>query len=223
LGGLAAAAAHELGSPLATIAITARELADALPEDSPFGEDVQELVTQSRRCRDILRWLSEQPEPDQHDAFIRMPLSRLLEGIARPHQDGGTEIEIRVEVEDGAQEPVLNPLPTVRHGLGNLIQNAVQFARRRVRIRVLVSVDQVRVVIEDDGPGFAPEVMEQLGEPYVSTRRDEGGLGLGVFIAQTLLARSGASLRFETRRGGATVEVNWPRDRLEHYLAEEPR
>lgn len=223
LGGLAAAAAHELGSPLATIAITARELADALPEDSPFAEDVRELVAQSRRCRDILRWLSERPEPDQHDAFTRMPFSRLLESIADPHRDTGVRIEIRVEAEDDAEEPVLNPLPTVLHGLGNLIQNAVQFARRQVRIGMLVNADRVRVRIEDDGPGFAPEVIEQLGEPYVSTRAASGGLGLGVFIAQTLLARSGAWLKFDNVQGGARVDITWPRDRLEHYLAEESR
>jgi len=223
LGGLAAAAAHELGSPLATISVTARELADNLPDDSPLAEDVAELVTQSHRCRDILRRLSERPEPEQHDAFTRLPLSTLLATIGAAHQRMGVVVRVALEPVEGGVEPVVAPVPTLIQGIGNLIQNAVLFARTEVRVTVLPGPERVTVRIEDDGPGFAPEVIEELGEPYVSTRRESGGLGLGVFIAQTLLVRSGASLTFVNGYAGAVVEIVWPAERLEAQGLEDLR
>jgi two-component system, sensor histidine kinase RegB len=217
LGGLAAAAAHELGSPLATISVIARELARAVPQDSPLAEDVAELVSQSRRCGDILRTLGRRPEKDDHAPFTRLPLSHLLELIAAPLQRGGIELQIVLDRKGGlgGDEPLVSPDPALKHGLANLIDNALSFAVRRVRITVVPAGPRVEVRIEDDGPGFAAEVLEELGEPYLSTRQGTGGLGLGVFIAKTLLARSGATLQFENRELGARVTVSWDRARLD--------
>ena len=219
LGGLAAAAAHELGSPLATIAVIARELARGVPQDSPLAEDVAELVSQSRRCREILRSLGRRPEEDEHAPFTRLPLSHLLELIAAPLQRPGVELQIALAREDaeGWDEPAVSPDPALKHGLANLIDNALGFAARRVRITVVLAGPQVEVRIEDDGPGFAAEVLEELGEPYLSTRQGSGGLGLGVFIAKTLLARSGATLQFENVETGARVTVAWDRARLDRW------
>jgi two-component system, sensor histidine kinase RegB len=217
LGGLAAAAAHELGSPLATIAVTARELANSMPPDSPLIEDVTELVSQSQRCREILKSLSQQRQSDEHAPFTRVPLSTLLETVAEPFRR--CEIDLDVEVEGSASEPSLAPTPELRHSLVNLIDNAVGFAERRVRIVVDASNDMVSVRIEDDGPGFAPEILELLGEPYVSSE-PRGGLGLGVFIAQTLLARTGAALQFGNLGRGARVTITWRRAALEEQSRE---
>jgi two-component system, sensor histidine kinase RegB len=217
LGGLAAAAAHELGSPLATIAVIARELSRAVPQDSPLAEDVAELVSQSRRCRDILHSLGRRPDEDEHAPFTRLPLSRLLELIAAPLQRPGVELQIAVEPEDGWDEPAVSPDPALKHGLANLIDNALSFAARQVRVTVVLAGPRVEVRIEDDGPGFPAEVLEELGEPYLSTRRESGGLGLGVFIAKTLLARSGATLQFDNARRGARATVAWDRARLEEW------
>lgn len=221
LGGLAAAAAHELGSPLATIAITAREMANSLPPDSPLADDVAVLVSQSQRCRDILRSLSQRQDSQEHTRFTRMPLSNLLETIAdacrrRP------EVTVEVVAERPARwpEPQLVPSPELRHALANLIDNAVQFATQRVRIGLEVGSDRVIVRIDDDGPGFSPEVLELLGEPYLSTRHEVGGLGLGVFIAQSLLARTGATLQFGNVKQGACVTIVWDRATLEGSAAE---
>ncbi len=217
LGGLAAAAAHELGSPLATIAVTARELANSVPADSPLAEDIAELVSEGRRCREILRSLSQKGESEEHAPFTRMPLSNLLETIAdscrrRP------EIAVTSTVEratPASPEPQLVPTPELRHALANLIDNAIQFAQRDVGIVLSLTPEQVEVRIEDDGAGFPAEVLELLGEPYLSTRNEAGGLGLGIFIAQTLLARTGATLQFENRDKGARVTITWPRVSLE--------
>jgi two-component system sensor histidine kinase RegB len=217
LGGLAAAAAHELGSPLATIAVTARELANSVPPDSPLAEDIAELVSEGQRCREILRSLSQTRESEEHAPFTRMPLSNLLETVAdacrrRP------EVAVTGTVErttPGCREPQLVPTPELRHALGNLIDNAIQFAEREVRIVLSLAPERVEVRVEDDGAGFTTEVLELVGEPYLSTRSEAGGLGLGIFIAQTLLARTGATLQFANREKGARVTIGWDRATLE--------
>ena len=222
LGGLAAAAAHELGSPLATIAVTARELANNMPADSPLAEDMAELVSQSQRCREILRSISQRREADEPMPFTRVPLSDLLEELVETHRRPDVAVDVSV-IEHGANplaEPRLDPTPEVKHALGNLIDNAIQFAEREITITVDLRPAQVDVVIEDDGPGFPPEVLEFLGEPYVSTRHETGGLGLGVFIAETLLARTGASLQFGNQAKGARVVVTWRRGALDDNAPE---
>jgi two-component system, sensor histidine kinase RegB len=221
LGGLAAAAAHELGSPLATIAVTAREIANSLPPGSPLTEDAAELVGQSQRCREILRSLGQRQADEDHRPFTRLPLSHLLETIAEPYRLPDIDLGIEVErAEAHGAEPRLAPSPELRHGLGNLVDNAMRFAEREVRIAVVLRPEQVELRIDDDGPGFSPEVLEFLGEPYLSTQHEAGGLGLGIFIAQTLLARTGARLQFDNLKRGARVSVSWPRAALEETASE---
>ena len=211
LGGLAAAAAHELGSPLATIAVIAKELVNATPADSPMAEDIAELVGQSARCRSILASLSQDRSADDHAAFTAVPLGSLLGTLAEAYRRLG--ITVTVEVEDHAggarPEPSWVPTPELRHALGNLVDNAIQFAERAVLIRVGLHRERLDIIIEDDGPGFSPEVLDLVGEPYISTRQAIGGLGLGVFIAQTLLARTGATLQFGNQSSGAQVIISW--------------
>jgi two-component system, sensor histidine kinase RegB len=213
LGGLAAAAAHELGSPLATIAVTAKELARSLPPDSPLHEEAAELASQTQRCREILATLSQPRSEGEHAPFTRMPLSSLLDGIAAAY--GRPRVAVEVAVEGEGKEPTVTPSPELRHAFANLIDNAIQFADGRVAIRVRSEAARVAVVIEDDGPGFDPEVLQEVGEPYMTTKREAGGLGLGVFIAKALLGRTGAVLSFDNTPSGARVTVEWPRDALD--------
>jgi two-component system sensor histidine kinase RegB len=221
LGGLAAAAAHDLGSPLATIAVTARELANAMPKDSPLAEDVAELVSQSQRCREILRSLGQRPDSEALRPFTRVPLSALLTTIAESYGRPEVELEVAVDRADGDPvEPQLVPTPELKHAFANLIDNAIKFARTRVRIVVHLDADVVEVRVEDDGPGFSPEVLELLGEPYISTAQRSDGLGLGVFIAETLLARTGATLQFGNLPDGARVTVRWQRAALQEFAPE---
>lgn len=221
LDGLAAAAAHELGTPLATIALVARELERDLPPDGPHSDDVSLLRSQVERCRGILERISSLgEEPGGH--LDRLPLSSLIEEIAAPHREFG--IEIAVSLEGTPPDPIGRRDPGIIYGLGNLVENAVDFAVAAVAIRATWSADSVIVEISDDGPGFPPDVMAKIGEPYISTRgrrrgsSDQSGLGLGLFIAKTLLERSGATLRFGNRLGedgGAVVSAAWPRNRFE--------
>ncbi|PSJ59116.1 ActS/PrrB/RegB family redox-sensitive histidine kinase [Kumtagia ephedrae] len=218
LDGLAAAAAHELGTPLATITVVAKEMERALGNDPKFREDVTLLRSQSERCREILKRLTSlSSESEGHMA--RLPLTSLIEEVIAPHRDFG--IAIRLEPgERIGQEPVGHRNPGVIYGLGNLVENAVDFAASTVTVRWRWNDEAVTIDVVDDGPGFRPEILDRIGEPYMSTRQGPepgGGLGLGLFIAKTLLERSGAGLSFfnANERGmGAVAQVSWRRDQF---------
>lgn len=220
LGGLAAAAAHELGSPLSTIAVVARELVRELPPDGDLAEDARLLLSETQRCRDILASLARRSDPEADLPFRTVPLTALVEEAAAPHHRDGVTVIIETYDADDRSSDGPNPTPPdvprapeVLHGLGALVQNAVQFARQTVEIGLSWSDDRITITVEDDGPGFSPTVLSRLGEPYVSTRAGRRGhLGLGVFIATTLLGRSGATVRFANRAdGGAHVGIIWPK------------
>lgn len=219
LDGLAAAAAHELGTPLATIAVIARELERGIEANSPHADDVRLLREQAQRCRDILTKLTQL---STGEPFDRMPLAALIEEVVAPHRNFGIDINVTYSQNSGAPMGARNP--AVLYGLGNILENAVDFAQARVEVRADWSEDDIAVTISDDGPGFAPEVMDRIGEPYVRSskrRRMNGettGLGLGFFIAKTLLERSGATIEFENRTypdRGAVIEIRWHRSDFE--------
>jgi two-component system sensor histidine kinase RegB len=224
LDGLAAAAAHELGTPLSTISVIATELARAIEPSSPHADDVRLLREQAQRCRDILAKLTELSS-DQ--PFDQLPLSALIEEVVAPHRNFGVAIEVALP--DEPRPPVGARNPAILYGLGNLLENAVDFAQERVEVTADWNGEDVAVIISDDGPGFAPEIIDRIGEPYVrsSKRRrmnaggETTGLGLGFFIAKTLLERSGATLDFENRAfpdRGAVVTIRWGRSDFERPL-----
>ena len=217
VGALAAAAAHELGSPLATIAVVAKELAHDLPEDSPHAEDAALLLSQSERCRKILAELARQPEHDGGSPYTRLPISALVETAGALHQHDGVKLIFATAGQPGPEEPLVRRSPEIMHGLNNLIQNAVQFARREVSVTTFWDKAAVTVEIADDGPGFPLHLLGRLGEPYISTRAGAADhMGLGIFIAQSLLERSGARLAFDNLpEGGAHVAIFWNRANLE--------
>ncbi|MBP1851799.1 ActS/PrrB/RegB family redox-sensitive histidine kinase [Rhizobium halophytocola] len=222
LDGLAAAAAHELGTPLATISVVAREMERELGNDERFGEDVHLLRSQSERCRDILRRLTSLPsESEQH--MRTLPLSSMIEEVVAPHREFGITIDL-VEQRGKGPEPVLERSPGIQFGLGNLVENAVDYARDKVTLTVGYTASLVTIMLEDDGNGYSQDILARIGEPYMTSRsraESAGGLGLGLFIAKTLLERSGAVLRFENRGdgGGARVVITWPRTRIETISA----
>ena len=232
LDGLAAAAAHELGTPLSTITVVAKELARDVPSDSPLSEDIALIRSQSQRCREILETLTQRlPEGDP--LLDHLPLTRMIEEAAEPYKVFDKDIRIIAGPDPDARshaavEPVAERKPGVLYGLTNIIENAVDFAAREVVVVAEWNGSTVSITVTDDGPGFAPNVIDSLGEPYLTTRPsaarggqgggETSGLGLGFFIAKTLLERSGATIDLANRsepESGAVVKISWPRAKLE--------
>jgi two-component system, sensor histidine kinase RegB len=228
LDGLAAAAAHELGTPLSTIVLISKELERALQDDSPLAADIKTLREQAQRCRDILAKITQLSSSGA--PFDRMKLSTLIEEVVAPHRDFGVAIKVRIAVA-GASEPVGTRNPAILYGVGNILENAVDFAHNAVEVNAWWNNDTVEIIISDDGPGFAPDILKRIGEPYLSRRRggddaqsEHRGLGLGVFIARTLLERTGAKVSFSNRvfpDHGAVVQIAWARQRFEAGEANE--
>ena len=229
LDGLAAAAAHELGTPLGTISLVAKELQRGGLSEAEMIEDLELLHSQAERCKAILSRLSREPKGE--DAiYSRLPLHVLLDEVVAPHRDMDVEFAVSVSAgEPDAGEPLIWRRPEILYGLGNFIENAADFARSKVSVGVVYDRDMVAISITDDGPGFAPEVIERLGEPYVTTRpraaarsvepgSEHEGMGLGFFIAKTLLERTRARVEIANREDGvqgARVTVTWPRNAVE--------
>lgn len=230
LGGVIAAAAHELGTPLATIKLVSTELIDELSDQPDLAEDVLLIRDQADRCRDILRSMGKAGKDDLH--MRQGLLSAVLREAAEPHLDRGKTVHFSVTAaaQSGLREPEILRRPELIHGLRNLVQNAVDFARDRVWIDAHYSDSRLRILIVDDGPGYPSQVIGRIGDPFVRSRRDPRdlsrpgyeGMGLGLFIAKTLLERTGAELSFANgsdpflqpeerpERSGAIVEVVWP-------------
>jgi two-component system sensor histidine kinase RegB len=221
LDGLAAAAAHELGTPLSTIVLISRELERALQDNAQVSADIKTLREQAQRCRDILSKITQLSSTGA--PFDRMKLSTLIEEIVAPHREFGVDIKVRIAVA-ASSEPVGTRNPAILYGVGNILENALDFARSAVEVNAWWNDDSVEIVVSDDGPGFAPDILKRIGEPYLSRRRggeeqgERSGLGLGVFIARTLLERTGARISFANRTfpdHGAVVSIAWPRRRFE--------
>ncbi|QIE46178.1 ActS/PrrB/RegB family redox-sensitive histidine kinase [Pseudohalocynthiibacter aestuariivivens] len=235
LGGVVAAAAHELGTPLATIKLTSSELADELPEGSEAREDALLIREQADRCRDILRSMGRAGKDDLH--LRSAPLTAVIEEAAEPHTERGKTVLFDHGATNRAilsDQPIILRRPEMIHGLRNLIQNAVDFSQDTVWIESDWSADTVTIRIMDNGKGYPPHLLGRIGDPLMR-RRGRGfdprrpeyeGMGLGLFIAKTLLERSGAVLSFANGsdsfrtdpafapRTGAFVEVAWPRAQL---------
>ncbi len=228
LGGVVAAAAHELGTPLATIKLASAELQEELQDQPDLHEDTMLISEQADRCRDILHSMGRAGKEDLH--LRSAPLITLIEEAAEPHKDRGKSLHFDAagDTQDDARMPVILRKPEVIHGLRNLIQNAVDFAAQEVWLDASWAENHITIRVMDDGPGYPVDMLGRIGEPFVRRRKslqdaiarpEYEGMGLGLFIAKTLLERSGAKVSFENgaaesgqqlERRGAIAEVTWP-------------
>lgn len=227
LDGLAAAAAHELGTPLGTITVIAKELERELPKESALLEDISLLRSQALRCRDILQTLTQRPK-ETDPIVASLSVQQLLQEAVDGHDSFGKRVKVETgpsvaAVGAGVIEPEAERRPGVIFGLGNLVENAIDFAKSEVTVSAEWTGQLVEITVADDGAGFGHDVIDTLGEPYVTTRAARGkgmngetsGMGLGFFIAKTLLERSGAELSFSNRdfpETGAVIRITWPRE-----------
>jgi len=215
LGGLAAAAAHELGTPLATIQVVAKEMSRDVDAKSAFGQDAALILSQSQRCRDILEQLSRRG--DEGDMFHNaLSPEGLLEEAAEPYI--GRDKDIIVTCKGRGIDPILKRQAELLYALKNYIDNAVDFAKSRVELTANWDADIFTLLVDDDGDGFDPSLKGHLGQPYASKRKRShtaAGLGLGLFISGRLIERTGGTVRYlRSPLGGARIEAKWHRDSL---------
>ncbi len=217
LGAQAAAAAHEIGSPLSTIAVAAGELANEAGKDSPFADDIQLIIAQVERCKKILQKFGEEPDSQTSEYILApLPLTRLIHEIAENfgHENPG----ITIQIEDNLTNSVIIPQkPEIVHSLGVYIQNAIQRASQLVTLTCSENKDMVLIQISDDGPGFDTEIISTLGQPLKAFRPDGyGSKRLGIFIAQNLLEELGARTVYsnDLNTGGAIVAIHWAKDKI---------
>lgn len=196
-----------------------QELSQDLADDKLHSDDAALLHNQAKKCAEVLAQLSKGQDTErflQDEAHYNyLSIDAFFTLIAEKYQQPGKTIDV-LNQGDEASKPKLFSTPELRHGLGNLISNAAEFAKTAVTINLYWDEKTVRAEIRDDGPGFSPEILARLGEPYMSSRRGKGGMGLGVFIADMLIKRSRGELSFRNAKpGGAIATVKWSRQKLE--------
>ena len=213
LGGQAAAAAHSLGTPLATILVVSKELRKEVGDNSKLTKDIDLLISQTKRCSEILKKISQKKITS--DEFLSsMSFENLLEEIIKSFRESSDKT-IKLNTEKDVNKIDFKKNPEIVYGLRNFIGNAVKFSRKKILISIVSDNINLSVLIEDDGPGFPEDIIKALGEPYIKSRskyfRNNSGLGLGTFLGKTLLERKSAIISFENNSSlkGAKVKIKW--------------
>ena len=213
LGGQAAAAAHSLGTPLATISVVAKELKKEIGNDKEVSKDIDLLISQTKRCSDILKQISK--KQIEEDIFLSsIKFEDLLEEIINSFKETSSK-KIDLILDDDQNKIDIHRAPEIVYGLRNFIGNAVKFSRNKVKINLLSNHKIVEIKINDDGPGIPEDIIQKIGEPYIKSKSKElssnSGLGLGTFLGKTLLERQNAKLFFRRNSdlGGALVIITW--------------
>ena len=213
LGGQAAAAAHSLGTPLATISVVAKELKKEIGNDKEVSKDIDLLISQTKRCSEILKKISK--KQIEEDSFLNLiKLDDLLDEIITSFKETSSK---KIDLFNNNDQNKINiqRTPEIIYGLRNFIGNAVKFSKSKVEVNLKSDEKIIKIEINDDGPGIPEDVINKIGEPYIKSKSKElssnSGLGLGTFLGKTLLERQGANLQFKrnSKLGGALVIINW--------------
>ena len=221
LGGQAAAAAHSLGTPLATISVVAKELKKEIGSNKEISNDIDLLISQTKRCSEILKQISK--KQIEEDVFLSsIKFEDLLEEIINSFKETSSK-EIDLDSEDDKNKINIERTPEIIYGLRNFIGNAVKFSKSKVKINLKSDSQKIEIKINDDGPGIPDDVIDKIGEPYIKSKSTElnlnSGLGLGTFLGKTLLERQGAILSFKKNNGlgGALIIINWETKKLINF------
>lgn len=213
LGGQAAAAAHSLGTPLATISVVAKEMRKEVGDSSKLTKDIDLLISQTKRCSEILKKISQKKIIS--DEFLSsMSFEDLLEEIIKSFKES-SEKKIELNTDKDVNKIDIRRNPELVYGLRNFIGNAVKFSNQDILISIVSDNINLYVLIEDDGPGFPEDIIKALGEPYIKSKsklsKINAGLGLGTFLGKTLLERQSAVISFDNDSSlkGAKVKIKW--------------
>ena len=216
IGHQAAAAAHSLGTPLSTITVIAKELRKEIKENSKFSEDIDTLITEVKKCGGILKKLSQREIVS--DEYVKnVTMYNLLYEIIESFKEISKK-DIILNKNNLAESIPTKRSAEITYGLRNFIGNAVKYSNSKVNIDLEAYNDEIKIKISDDGPGFPADIVNIIGEPYISTKSKKlklkAGLGLGTFIGKTLLERKKATIEFINLKSGAQVEISWGKNDL---------
>ncbi len=217
IGHQAAAAAHSLGTPLSTITVIAKELKKDVKDNPKYSEDVDMILSEVKRCGDILKKLSKREIVD--DIYVsNVALEDLLFEIKNSFEEN-SEKSIELYFDKKNKKTPIKRSSELTYGIRNFVGNAVKFSKKNVFINLINKEDEIKIKISDDGPGFPNDVFQIIGEPYIASKikkfKNKSGLGLGTFIGKTLLERKKAIIEFSNlKKGGASVEISWKYDDL---------
>ena len=213
LGGQAAAAAHSLGTPLATITVVAKELKKEIGNDKEYSKDIDLLISQTKRCSEILKKISKK-QIEEDNFLSKIKFEDLLQEIIDSFKETSSK-QIELVVDNDQNKIAIRRTPEIIYGLRNFIGNAIKFSKSKVLITLRSNKKLIEIKINDDGPGIPEDIITKIGEPYIKSKSKElksnSGLGLGSFLGKTLLERQGAKLTF-TRNGelgGALIFLAW--------------
>jgi len=218
LGGQAAAAAHSLGTPLATISVVAKELKKEIGNEKELTKDIDLLISQTKRCSEILKQISK--KQIEEDVFLSsIKFEDLLEEIIESFKETSSK-NISLSIDNDLNKIAIQRTPEIIYGLRNFIGNAVKFSKSKVKINLTSNQKIIEIKINDDGPGIPEDIINIIGEPYIKSKSKElsanSGLGLGTFLGKTLLERQNAKLLFRRNGdlGGALVIITWDLNNL---------
>ena len=216
LGGQAAAAAHSLGTPLATISVVAKEIKKEIGNENEISKDIDLLISQTKRCSEILKQISK--KQIEEDVFLSsIKFEDLLEEIVNSFKETSSK-KIDLIIDEDQNKISIQRTPEIIYGLRNFIGNAVKFSKSKVRINLKSDNKIIEIKINDDGPGIPEDIINKIGEPYIKSKSKKlssnSGLGLGTFLGKTLLERQNAKLSFRRNSdfGGALIIISWSTD-----------
>jgi two-component system sensor histidine kinase RegB len=218
LGGLAAAAAHELGTPLNTISLVAKELKKEIGSNKKFNQDLDLLISQSKRCSNILKQISKNPYTEKEDNFFDKASFRIVVHEVVDLLKDLSKKKIIINDDEYKEDYLITKKIEIIYSLKNIIDNALKFSSDKIEIFLLSNEEQLRIKVEDDGVGFSKQILGFLGDPYINKKdldKNKEGLGLGIFIAKVFLERLSAIINFYNLEGkGAVVDISWQKKDL---------
>ena len=221
LGSQSAAAAHSLGTPLSTILLTINELQKEFSTNDKIKKDLDLLLSQTNRCREILKKLSMNPKIDDRFLELNLDFNDYLTEIIRSYEEISDKKFI-LNIDNHKNPIKTSKSQEIIYGLRNFIGNANKFSKSKIEIFLQSNKKNTEILIKDDGPGFPKDLIEKhrLGEPYIRTADQKNiskyGLGLGTFIGKTLLEKNYANIIFlnSIENGGAEVQIKWENKNL---------
>ena len=214
---LTAAAVHELGTPLSTISVIIKEIANDLSEDEKNYEDILLIQSQIKRCSEILNRLRQGDISNDNNTFInQLDFPRLIYEIVKDYELDTIELDIQIDNYFEDSNFIIPRKPEIVHSLSNIIENAYQYAKQKININLISKDEFVILEIINDGEEFPGSILPILGEPYVKkNEKNHSGIGLGLFIAKNLINKTQGRIEFENIENiGACVRIIWKKDNL---------